>query len=211
MLAAAVAGLVASRPGASDPAPRAVEREREPQPEPPSEGLPPGHPPTTAGMPAGHPPTADVAPPADDAALSWKVPDRWKQVASPSPMRLATYRLPGADDAECSVVRAGGTADANVERWIGQFDEASRGSATRSSSTVRGLQISRLEIRGTYLGGGAMGAASEPRRGWALLGVVVGTPRTSYFFKVTGPEAAVIAARADMDTLVASLAPNHPR
>jgi hypothetical protein len=246
LIAAAVAAFVASRPGTNEPAPRTVERE--PQPEPPAEDMPPGHPATGGGalppghpatgggetlppghpatgggealppghpatgeaMPSGHPATGDAPASADDAALTWKVPAKWKEVPSASSMRLATYRVGGEGGAECSVIRAGGTADANVDRWIGQFDEASRPSAKRSETTVRGLKVSRLEIHGTFLAGSSMGGPSESQKGWAMIGLVVATPGMPYFFKVTGPDAAVTAARADVDSLVASLEPAKP-
>jgi hypothetical protein len=139
--------------------------------------------------------------------LTWKVPDAWKTVPSASSMRLATYRVPRAqgdtDDAEMSVTRAGGGTDANIRRWVGQFDEA--GQDKRTEKTVRGLKITTVEVNGTFLGGGMMGGTSAPKKGWALLGAIVDAPGSPYFFKLTGPAASVKAARPAFDALLASM------
>jgi hypothetical protein len=66
-----------------------------------------------------------------------------------------------------------------------------------------------VEVSGTYAGGGMMtGTAAEPHRNWALVGVVVETPGTHYFFKMVGPVDQVRAARASFDTMIASVTPN---
>ena len=169
----------------------------------PNGDLPPDHPPASAS--GGGAPAAD-----DDASIAWKVPDAWKTVPNPSSMRLATYRVPSAkgsdEPVDVSVTRAGGSTDANVQRWVGQFSEASP--EKRTEKKVHGIKVTVVEIAGTFAGGGMMGGANAgPRAGWALLGAVVEAPGTPYFFKMTGPAATVAAARPAFDALVASIAP----
>jgi hypothetical protein len=126
-------------------------------------------------------------------------------------MRLATYHVPAAsgatDDAEMSVTRAGGTTEANVQRWRGQFQES--GQDRRAERHIRGLTVTIVELNGTYTGGGGMmpGAAATPHPGWALLAAIVETPGSAYFFKLVGPAASVRGARSSFDALVESLAP----
>ena len=174
---------------------------------PPIEGalsrLPAGHPSVGQAVPAlptagGSPATADEAP-----AITWKVPAGWTSLPNPNAMRIATYRP--AADSELIVVRAGGTTDANIERWIGQFDEPAQ--TQRSRKTIHGLGVEILEVRGTYAGSGMPGAPTAPRPGWSLLGAVVETPGTSYFFKLVGPSDQVQSAHASFDALVASIRP----
>lgn len=174
--------------------------------------------PRTGGLPAGHPPignmpgqvpghgAANVAMASKpEATISWTVPARWQAVPHMSAMRIATYWIPKVagdiEDPELSVVRAGGHADANATRWIGQFDEPSRGKARKSSKTVAGFRVTIVEIEGEYAGMGDQ----EPDPGWALLGAIVETEGQSHFFKLTGPEKSVRAARAEFDALVASI------
>jgi len=175
----------------------------------PTSTLPPGHP--AIGSRSG---THDEAPaPSGDSsppAITWTPPSAWTVASNPSTMRLATYRVPRAagdtEDTELSVVRAGGSPEANIERWIGQFDNA--GKDTRASKTVRGMSVTEVEVHGTFMGGGmAMGAAAGSHPGWALIGAIVQTAGEPYFFKMTGPTRSVSAARPAFDALLASVTP----
>lgn len=151
-------------------------------------------------------PSVEPPPPSDAPAITWKAPAAWKTAPNSSAMRLATYKIAhaaaDADDAELSVVRAGGSVDANIARWRDQFEGAAE--ETRAAKTVRGFSVTVVELRGTFRGGG-MGAAVANRPGWSVLGAIVETPEMPYFFKLTGPAATVRSARADFDALVDSL------
>src|ERR1019366_9280910 len=183
--------------------PEGVEAERALDPQ--GGALPPGHPPV-GGMNAQQGPAS-----ADDApGLRWTMPAGWQAAPNPSPMRLATYHVPGpsggALDAEMSVARAGGTTEANIQRWVGQFDDA--GPDEQTEKTVRGLHVTTVEVTGTYLGAGmGAGAASAPRPKGSLLAAIVEPPGSPYFFKLVGPAATVRAGRAAFDGLVGSFTP----
>jgi hypothetical protein len=149
------------------------------------------------------------APAAGERPVDWQVPPRWQAVANASTMRIATYRIPRApgdpDDAELSITQAGGSVEANAERWIGQFDSAGQKTAKRSPRKVGPLDVTLVEVEGNYSGG--MGKDSSPRSGWALLGAIVSLPQMPLFLKLTGPAKTVRAARAEFDALIGSLAP----
>jgi hypothetical protein len=197
------------------------------------EPLPPGHPPTNGAgagagaagekLPPGHPqldgtempkmPGSAAAPaePGAPSTLDWKIPARWVSAPNPSPMRLATYRVPRAagdtEDGDLSITQAGGSVDANAARWIAQFDEAGQKTAKRSTRKVGNLEITIVEARGSYTGMAAGASATSDR---ALLGAIVPTPGMPHFFKLTGPAKSVLAARAEFDALVASFAQPKP-
>jgi hypothetical protein len=153
--------------------------------------------------------TGEAVAPSDlRPALTWKVPVAWPSAPNPSSMRLATHRVPrasgDAEDAELSIARAGGDVEANVERWVGQFGGSA--AQTRHEKAVRGLKITVVELEGTYEGG--MGTAEgQPHSGWALLGAIVVGPEQPYFFKLTGPEATVRAARPAFEALLDAIVP----
>jgi hypothetical protein len=175
------------------------------QPEPAdSFRLPPNHPPIdTASSPHGAiRPSSDEPP-----ALEWAVPRGWQTMPNPNAMRIATYRPSGepGDAAEISVARAGGTTEANIQRWLDQFD--GRGAERRTETKVHGLDVTIVEVSGTYMGGSMMPGAQTAHPGWTLVSAIVATPGSPYFFKLLGPSAKVAAARASFDVLVASLAP----
>jgi hypothetical protein len=161
------------------------------------------------GAPMGGLPGAtDLSAPDEAPAITWTVPPAWKTAPNPSTMRIATYKVAHASadkgDADVSVVRAGGTADANIERWRDQFEGARE--ETRTVKTVRGFKVTIVEIRGTYLGGAGGTVTSQPR--WTLVGAIVETPRLPYFFKLTGASATVRSARVAFDALVESISPS---
>jgi len=185
--------------------------------------LPAGHPPTgqgTGGMdlPAGHPPIDSTQQPgamggelpaAEPSSLEWTAPARWQVVPNASTMRLATLRIPHAAgdtvDPELSITQAGGSADANVERWIGQFDAEARKTAKRTARKVGALDVAIVDVQGTYSGGMGKEGSSQP--GWALLGAIVSTPGMPHFFKLTGPAKSVAAARGEFDAMIGSVRP----
>ena len=176
------------------------------------EELPPKHPPIgqSGGRPGGaatHAPADDFAP-ADQApaVLTGKAPAGWPSMTNPNAMRLASHKVPrvagDSDDAELSISRAGGETDANIQRWVGQFEGA--GKEQRRTKTVQGFQVTFVEVEGTYSGG--MGAANASHGSWALMAAIVETPPQPYFFKVTGPAATVHAARKAFDAMVDGIA-----
>ena len=166
------------------------------------EALPPDHPPigAAASSPHGSMPSAASEPP----ALVWKMPATWQEAPNPNAMRLATYHAAGG--VEVSVSRAGGATEANIQRWISQFDGV--GHDGRVEKTVRGLHVVTVEVEGTYVGGGmATTAPAQPKPDWAMVGSIVETRNPSYFFKMTGPAAAVHAARPVFDRLIDGITP----
>jgi hypothetical protein len=200
-------GEAASAPPASSESLRSVGTDSRPD----FGALPPNHPPIGQ---SSAPAEAMHGSGAEPAAIAWTPPADWKTVPNPNAMRLATYRVPAApgdaDETEVSVSRAGGSVDANVHRWIGQFDEA--GKDTRVEKTVRGFKVTVVDVSGTYLGGGMMpGGRSEPKKGWSFVGAIVETSSsvggTSYFFKMTGPAATVRAARPRFDGMIDAITP----
>jgi hypothetical protein len=144
--------------------------------------------------------------------ISWTAPPAWK--AQPDrPMRAATYVVPaapgGQEDGECAVfyfgAGQGGGVDANIERWIKQFEDGPPTPAKPRPLTVAGLKVTTIEHSGTYLAGGPMmkGAAKKP--GYQLVGAIVEAPEGNVFFKLTGPAKTVQAARGAFDKMIHSV------
>ncbi len=142
---------------------------------------------------------------ADSAGgISWTQPTTWKADA-PRQMRAATYLVAAAkgdtDGAECGVFYfgegQGGGVDANVDRWVGQFENA-KGTPLRKKEKLAGFDVTTIEVDGTYASsmGGPMGPKT-PKAGYKLLGAIIEGPRGNVFFKLTGPVKTVEAARAE--------------
>lgn len=165
---------------------------------------------------AGHPPTGPSAGRPGALALHWDDPAGWQRRVPSSPMRTMEYRIPhtGTDkeDAECSVITfgagQGGSVDENVTRWVKQLEPTST-AVERSKRTVNGMNVTRVEVGGTYTPMAVPTMpASSPRQGYRLVGDIVESPSGLWFFKVTGPDATVKAAGKDLDRLIDSLRPS---
>lgn len=194
---------VAPPPAATAPAPPLDTHQDDDEAE---SALPPNHPPIGAAGSATPHGAMGANAGADEApAIVWKLPEGWQVAPNTSAMRIATYKVTGKDgDADVSVARAGGDTTTNIARWVDQFG----GTATpvKTEKTVAGFKVTTVELTGTFAGG-AMGGASDSKKNWALLGAIVETPGSAYFFKMTGPEGTVTGARASFRRLIDGLAP----
>ncbi|HZH02146.1 MAG TPA: hypothetical protein VEY30_00095 [Myxococcaceae bacterium] len=151
--------------------------------------------------------------------LTWTAPPAWKSDA-PKPMRAATYKIaPAAGDTDPGELAVfyfgpgqGGDVEANVKRWIGQFEQPDgKPSAERAKTqkkTVNGLQATTIDLPGTYTASmGPMSPTQTSKPGYRLLGGIVEGPQGAVFFKLTGPAKTVQAAQADFQKLLSSVKP----
>jgi hypothetical protein len=150
---------------------------------------------------------------ASAGGLSWSAPSPFVSRAPKSSMRVAEYGLESDPKAELGVfffgADQGGSVDANMTRWIGQFTQPD-GSATqakRGERSIHGVDVATVEATGTYGGGMAMPGAPPPaaQTDAMLLGAIAKGPSGSVFFKLVGSRAAVEGARPAFDKLLESL------
>jgi len=151
------------------------------------------------------------------AGLRWTAPASWKTEAG-RPMRLATYSIPhaagDADNAECGVYYfgqgQGGSVDANLDRWIGQFTQAdgkpSKSTAKVDKRSVHGLKVTSVDVSGAYTGmGGPNAPGGTPKAGYRLLGAIVEGPQGSVFFKFAGPAKTVAQNQGAFEKMLDSI------
>ena len=156
------------------------------------------------------------------AGLAFTAPKAWQPRAASSSMRVAEFVIPHApgdrEDAEAIIYFFGGTggsADANITRWIGQIQQpdgsSSAEKATRATQTINGLEVTTVDVSGTYVAEVRPGASEHYNKpGFRLRAAVVRTPRGPYYIKVTGPAKTVAAADGDYKALLASLKASAP-
>jgi hypothetical protein len=151
--------------------------------------------------------------------LKWIQPAQWQPQAQRQ-MRLATYSVPAASgdkaNAECAVYYfgegQGGSVDANVDRWIGQFQQpdgkSSRQAAKVAHIAVHGVKVTTIDVSGAYTGmGGPSMQPGAPVTGYRLLGAIAEGPKGSIFIKFTGPAKTIEANRAQFEKMIQSLQP----
>jgi hypothetical protein len=150
------------------------------------------------------------------AGLTFSTPEGWRQSAGSSAMRVAEFALPRADgDAEDGQLIVyyfggqGGSVDANIERWVGQMQQPdgrpSSAVAKKQTRTVNGLNVTLIDVGGTYVAETAPGAGArhnKPR--FRLRAAVVETAKGPYFVKLTGPEKTVTRWERAYDQFVGS-------
>ncbi|MFN0087174.1 MAG: hypothetical protein ACKVX9_17430 [Blastocatellia bacterium] len=167
--------------------------------------------PPASGIAVGHEaPATGAEEAAPGAPVKWAAPSRWGSKPA-SGMRAATYLIPAApgDDegAELAVfTNIGGGVQANIDRWIGQFEAADAPRAKQKKETINGFAVTSVDLTGTFKGGGmAMGQTSGPKGGYRLLGAIIETPGGEVFFKMTGPAKTMAAAQPEFQSLLKSL------
>ncbi len=132
--------------------------------------------------------------------LRFKAPAEWVVEKPSSSMRLAQYKLPKADgDSEdASLVlyffgeNQGGSVQANLERWIGQFEQpdgsSSSSKAKLETITVNQLKISTIDLEGTYVAETAPGSGVRHNSAnYRLRAAVIETPKGAHYVKLIGP------------------------
>ena len=87
----------------------------------------------------------------------------------------------------------GGGVEANVKRWVGQFDGGSP-EQKREDLTFGDVQVVLLTLTGTFLDGPPMSASKTPRPDYQMLGAILMGKEVATFIKFTGPKADVAKA-----------------
>lgn len=141
---------------------------------------------------------------AQQSSLKFTVPAGWIEEQRTSSMRVAQYKLPkvAPDTEDASLVLyyfgqgQGGSAAANVERWISQMKQedgsASKDKAKEESIEANGLKLTTVDLSGTYVAETTPGSGEFLNKpGYRLRGAVIETPKGPYFVKLVGPEKTV--------------------
>jgi hypothetical protein len=130
-------------------------------------------------------------------------------------MRAATYIAPAAkgdsEGGECAVfTNIGGGVQANIDRWIGQFEQpdgsSSEAKAKQEKETINGFAVTMVDLTGIFTGAGmAMGQPSTRKPNYRLLGAIVEGASGEVFFKLTGPAKTIAAAQSDFQAMLKSI------
>jgi hypothetical protein len=131
--------------------------------------------------------------------LKFTPPADWISEKPSSSMRQAQYRLPRVEgdpeDGEVVVFYfqgQGGGVQANIDRWIGQFQKADGRPANDDARTtkreVHGIPLTLVDVSGTYLSSmGPMLSEVKAKPGFRMVAAVAETGSGPWFFRMTGP------------------------
>ncbi len=98
----------------------------------------------------------------------------------------------------------GGSAQANVDRWLGMFQEGKdKINSKVEKKKIASGDVTYVEAEGTYLSG-MPGGPKTPQPGTKLLGAIVESEGGNVYVRMTGPAATVKAADADFRKMIES-------
>lgn len=166
-------------------------------------------------------PAADVAAAAFRIAgesLSLETPEGFERVRPKSGMIEAEFTVPSEGDlpaGRMTVMGAGGSIEANIDRWCGQFAQPDGGDTkdklTKKSLKVAGCTVTVVDIPGTYLdqpAGPMAGGPTVKRPGYRMLAAIVETPEAgNCFLKFYGPAATVERHAAGFQKMIEGMVP----
>lgn len=147
-----------------------------------------------------------------------QVPDTWKTKAVRSRILEREFVIPkqtgDAQDGRLTMMRSGGSIQANVTRWMGQFTQPD-GSDTKDAAKVTEMKVNGqdavvVNISGTFsesMGGGPFAPGKTVKReNYQMLGGIVQTKAAGqYFFKLYGPKKTIAAAEKDFKKMIESV------
>ncbi len=162
---------------------------------------------------AAKPQAIDLA----EGHLQLPVPARWKQVKPRSRIIQYEFSIPAVGDDEnpgrMTIMAASGGLEANIARWVGQF-QSSEGKPLGEDAKkvekkmISGLEVHLVDLSGDYQDkpGGPFGP-SVNRPNYRMLAAIVPTEgRGTWFIKLYGPQETIAAAKKHFDQMLAGMA-----
>lgn len=138
-------------------------------------------------------------------------PASWEWIESTSQMRKAQLKVNDAAKKQSAEVvffhfgeGAGGGTQANIDRWLGQFQEArEKLNSTIETATVGGRKVTYVQAQGTYMSG-MPGGPKTAQAATTLLGAIIESDKGNVFIRLTGPSPLAASAKSDFRKLVES-------
>ena len=144
--------------------------------------------------------------------LAYDVPKDWKAVEASSSMRLAQWSYGAKSEVVVFYFGSGqgGSVEANLDRWYGQFEQPDGGSTRERAKVAKSkagdLAITRVDVGGTYRAPVRPGAAEQHNEpGYRMLAAVVEGPSGPWFVRFLGPAKEVESGSASFDSFLLSL------
>lgn len=132
--------------------------------------------------------------------FNFKPPKDWQWVETTSSMRKAQLKV-GKEPATAEVIffhfgpGGGGDVQANVDRWLGQFQEPKDQIHSKvEKNELGGKQVTFVQAEGTYLSG-QPGGPKTPQPGSMLAGAILDSKEGNVFIRMVGPKAVVEQAQ----------------
>jgi hypothetical protein len=163
----------------------------------------------------------DVVAEVAKGAIKFTLPANWENVKPRSFVVEYEVKVPksageaeDAKDGRLTIMGAGGSIEANLDRWYGQYAQPdgseSKDAAKISESEIAGCDVTWFDLSGTMLdkpGGPMAGGEMVERENYRTLAAIIqaGGDVGQYFVKVYGPEKTIADNEAAFKAFVESL------
>jgi hypothetical protein len=139
-------------------------------------------------------------------------PASWKSVKPKSTIIQYEFQAPidAKDVSRVTIMTASGGIDANIKRWVGQFEGLKESDAKIEKKEIGEIIAHIVELEGTFkesMGGPfAPGGATKKFENHAMLATILElADGTTVFIKMTGPKEVVAAEREAFVTMISEL------
>ena len=146
--------------------------------------------------------------------LLFERPEGWKWVKPEGSFRVAQLEKTGAGKSAIVMAfsrfpaGAGGTPQANVERWVGQFSRTATPPEVQSLAG-NACPVTRVKIRGT-LKGGTPGGPEKEITDALLLGAILEAEGGMIVVKMAGPATSLTQEEKTFDALLSAATEKKP-
>src|ERR1043166_8393829 len=126
-------------------------------------------------------------------------------------MRKAQMKINGKDNQPGAEVvffyfgeGGGGGTQANIDRWLGQFQEPKEKLHPKvEETTIKKHKVTFVQVEGTYMSG-MPGASRSPQPNSMLFGAILESDQGNVFIKLTGPAKLVRDSQETFKKMVVS-------
>ncbi|MGB9688238.1 hypothetical protein [Thermogutta sp.] len=145
------------------------------------------------------------------------VPQGWQRRTPAISMIEYEFSVPAVEgdprDGRVTFMAAGGSVEANIQRWINQFEHPEGQPASdqvkQETLEIAGTRVHLVDITGTYMeSSGPMMGNAVPRENYRMLGAVIESQDgLNYFIKFYGPRKTVTTNAEAFRKMIQSLHP----
>lgn len=168
----------------------------------------------TPALAADAPPSTQATVKLAFIGLEAHAPAAWTMVPPATDKRLAQFKITTPGEGMTAEVIVyyfgkgdGGTAEANIERWQGQFIGTGNRPVIPAVNRFQsnGMAVTTAELHGAYARGIGVGPVGVPKPGQTLLAAVVETPEGNLIIQLHGMAASVSAQKEAFLAFVRSI------
>lgn len=142
--------------------------------------------------------------------ITLTAPADWKRIEPGSTFVAAEFLLPRSEgddqDGRLTVSAAGGSVEANIERWKSQFDPLIEEKTTQTIE-VAGKSITVVDLSGDFNDSRGPFAPPVKRSDYRMIAAIIPGEGQSYFVKATGPKNSMAAYSNSIREFIRSIEP----